>query len=264
MYYIDYHCHSSLSPDSETPLEAQVEAAIAAGLSEFCITDHYDTLTIDGKVFPPHDWAPWVEQYHRVKEQYQGKMLLKFGVEFGCGHLNGSALETAPAELDFVLGSVHNYSLEKGGGDFYYGDYKSLTICQEALADYVNSLALLVESQTYDVLAHLVYPLRYMERAGHSITLDGHRDQIAVILKRVIETGRGLELNTYNGRTIQPWTPWLELYKDLGGEIITVGSDAHVPENLGKGIPEAYQLLESLGYRWVTTYQGRAPRQVGL
>lgn len=264
MYFVDYHTHSCQSPDSETPLEAQVEAALAVGLSEFCITDHYDTLTIEGDLFPPHDWTPWLEQFHRVKAQYEGKLKLKLGIEFGCGYLDNSALETAPAQLDFVLGSVHNRSAALGGADFYFGDYSSLLICQEALADYMQSMALLAKSPSYDVLAHIIYPLRYMEKAGQTITLEGHRDEMVAIFQDVISSGRGIELNTYCGRTITPWIPWLKLYRDLGGEILTIGSDAHVPEYMGKGIPEGYELLRSLGYRYISTYQNRKPDFITL
>lgn len=114
-YFIDYHTHSQLSPDSSVPLEQQAEAAVRSGLSELCITDHYDTVGLHGSPMEPYDWAPAVEQFQRVRAQFQGRLTLRLGLEFGSGHLDGSALAAAPPELDFVIGSVHNRSLAAGG-----------------------------------------------------------------------------------------------------------------------------------------------------
>ncbi len=264
MYYTDYHTHSMLSPDSSTPLEDQAEAAVRAGLSELCITDHYDVLSLHGDRMPPYDWAPAWEQCQRVQKQYQGRLTLKLGIELGCGHLDGSVLRTAPAALDFVIGSVHNHSEAAGGQDFYYGAYTSPAICFAALEDYVTSLEALAATDAYDVLGHIIYPLRYMARDGQHISMEPYADRIRTLLKVAIEAGRGMELNTYNGRTLADWKPWLALYRQLGGEILTVGSDAHVPENIGKGIQAGYELAREAGFRYLTIYQGRKPQFIKL
>ena len=73
-----------------------------------------------------------------------------------------------------------------------------------------------------------------------------------------------MELNTYNGRTVADWLPVLNIYKEVGGELITVGSDAHRTENVGRGVPEAYALLAQAGFRYVTLYEKRQPRPVRL
>lgn len=264
MYYTDYHTHSMMSPDSSTPLEDQAEAAVRAGLSELCITDHYDILSLHGGRMPPYDWAPALEQYQRVQAQYQGRLTLKLGIELGCGHLDDSVLRAAPAALDFVIGSVHNRSEAVGGEDFYYGAYTSPANCFEALDNYVASLELLAATDAYDVLGHIIYPLRYMERDGQQISMEPYTDRVRALLTRAIEAGRGMEINTYNGRTLADWKPWLALYRQLGGEILTVGSDAHVSENIGKGIPDAYELAREAGFRYLTVYQGRKPQFIKL
>ena len=263
-YFIDYHTHSQLSPDSSVPLEQQAEAAVRSGLSELCITDHYDTVGLHGGPMEPYDWAPAVEQFQRVRAQFQGRLTLRLGLEFGSGHLDGSALAAAPPELDFVIGSVHNRSLAAGGDDFYYGDYHSPGACYQALDDYVSSLERLASAGAYDVLGHIIYPLRYMARGCPEVSMDRYADRIRVALAIAIASGRGMELNTYNGCTLAEWRPRLALYRELGGEILSVGSDAHVPENVGEGVPEAYDLIRAAGFRYIAVYEGRKPRFVKL
>ena len=212
----------------------------------------------------PHDWAPAVEQFQRVRAQFQGRLTLRLGLEFGSGHLDGSALSAAPPELDFVIGSVHNRSPAAGGDDFYHGDYDSPAACYQALDDYVSSLEQLAPTSTYDVLGHIIYPLRYMACGCPEISMDRYTDRIRAVLAIAIASGRGMELNTYNGRTLAEWRPWLVLYRELGGEILTVGSDAHVPETIGAGVNAAYDLIRAAGFRYITVYEGRKPRFVKL
>lgn len=264
MYLIDYHTHTSLSPDSESPISAMAQAAVDAGLQELCITDHYDVVDIDGTRTGPFDWAPALAQFLETKEKFQGKLTLKLGLEFGSGHLDGSALMAPPAELDFLIGSVHNLSEAAGGRDFYFLKYTAPDFCHQILTDYFSSMAALAACPNYDSLGHLIYPLRYMIRDGLDISLDPYQEQIDHILTTVIQAGRGIEVNTYNGRTLEPWMPVLKRYRELGGIYITTGSDAHVPENMGKGIPEATQMLQAAGFSYLTTYEKRKPIQIKL
>lgn len=264
MYLIDYHTHSHLSPDADHPLEEMAQAAVDAGLSELCVTDHYDTLTLDGKRSGPYDWTPAADQFRKVREAFRGKLTLRLGIEFGSGHLDGSALQNPPAELDFVIGSIHNLSEAKTGIDFYCGPYDCPETCHEVLDDYFTSMAALAPLPLYDVLGHIIYPLRYMVRDGQNISLDPYMDRIGAILRSAIQSGRGIEVNTYNGRTLGEWTPVLDLYKAMGGEIVTTGSDAHCPENVAKGIREATALLRDRGFRYLTSYEGRTPHFVKL
>ena len=264
MYFMDYHTHTRLSPDADYPLEEMAEAAAAAGLSELCVTDHYDRLTLDGGWEGPYDWAPALEQYRSSAAQFAGKLTLRFGVEYGGAPFDPDYAREMLAlpELDFVIGSLHNRSPQAGGADFYCDPYDIPEQCYAALDDYFASMAHLVElPECYDVLGHIIYPLRYMPQG---ITLDRYWDRIDAILRRAAETGRGIELNTYCGKTIAPWRPVLERYRAHGGELITVGSDAHLPERVGLGVPEAYELLRACGFRFVTVYEKHTPRQIKL
>lgn len=267
MYYADYHCHSSISQDSTAPLLEDARAAIACGLSELCITDHFDLVLGYGERTHTLDWSPRLEQYHAVKAAVAGKLKLRLGMEFGSGQVDGAdaAAILSQPELDFVIGSLHNRTLESGGMDFYYVNYTSSEQCYDMLDDYFLSMERLVEADCYDVLGHIIYLPRYMTvRDGQTVDLERYSQRIRGILKTAIAHGKGMELNTWCGRTLEEWHTVLSIFKDLGGEYITVGSDAHVTENIGKGVPEAYELLRSHGFRYVTTYEKRTPIQIPL
>ena len=167
--------------------------------------------------------------------------------------------------LDFVIGSAHNLSLEAGGRDFFLLDYNTLDDCYRALDNYFQSMLTLAAGPYYDVVGHIIYPLRYM-KGGYPNPPDiwRYKDEIHEIMRLAVEQGKGIEINTWKGKTLEEWLPVLKLYRELGGEIITVGSDAHAPAPLGRGIREAYQLMEDCGFRYVAVYHQRKPDMIKL
>ena len=258
MYLTDYHTHTLRSPDSETPLAQMARAAVAAGLAELCVTDHCDLLGLYGEPVRDYDWPPSVAQYRAERDRFAGRLTIRLGLELGMAHLAPPAAKVilAQPELDFVLGSVHNLCPELGGTDFYYVPYPDEAACYAALDDYFASLAALAPTGLYDVLAHIIYPLRYM---SFPISLERYYDRILSILRAAAADGRGMEVNTYRGRTVAEWAPILDLYRQAGGEIVTVGSDAHAPEGVGRGVREALDLLAAHGFQYVCTYEKRKP-----
>lgn len=264
MYYTDYHSHSILSPDGHVPLADMADAAVRAGLAELCLTDHYDLQGEHGGRSAPFDWSPALRQFHETAPRYAGRLKLRLGLELGGIPVDPACCRTllAQPELDFVIGSLHNMSPAAGGTDFYYQDYSSEDTCYTALDDYFSSMeSLAALSGLYDVLGHIIYPLRYMPP---TVTLARYRTRLEAILRTAIAVGCGIEVNTYCGRTVEAWRDILALYRSLGGELVTVGADAHTPDNVGKGIPEACALLRETGFRYYTVYEKRRPEQIKL
>ena len=258
MYLTDYHTHTLRSPDSDAPLAQMARSAVSAGLAELCVTDHCDLLSVDGEPRRDYDWPPSVAQYRAEKADFAGRLTIRLCMELGMAHLDPPAARAilGQPELDFVLGSVHNLRPEKGGTDFYYVPYPDEAACHAALDDYFTSMAALAPTDLYDVLAHIIYPMRYMR---FPVSLERYYGRILSILRAAAEGGRGMEVNTYRGRTVAEWAPILELYRQAGGEIVTVGSDAHTPEGVGRGVREALELLAAHGFRYVCTYEKRKP-----
>ena len=132
MYYIDYHTHTKLSPDGEVPLAAMAEAAVQAGLTELCVTDHYDLVDLEGKPEPNgYDWVPALEQWRETAERYRGRLTIRLGMEFGSANRYPDRARATldQPELDFVIGSLHNLTPEAGAKDFYFVDYTAPEVC---------------------------------------------------------------------------------------------------------------------------------------
>ena len=258
MYLADFHSHTSISMDSEAPIKNMVETAVARGIQAYCITDHCDLINEHGDWSPPWDWAPSVREFEEILPMYQDKIDLRLGIELGMPHLDlaQSAEICALPQLDFVIGSIHNLSPALGGEDFYFMDFPDEATCYRALDDYFTSMEEMVSTDYYDIIAHVVYPLRYMLP---SITLERYWSQIERIFKTAIAKGKGMEFNTYRGRSIEEWRDLLTLYKQCGGTIVTVGADAHAEGDVGAGLLDAYALLRELGFTHIAVYEKRVP-----
>ena len=141
MYLADHHIHSCCSPDSEAPLSEMLRAAQAAGLSDLCATDHCDLLDLDGGRVTGLDWAPILTQYQAARGDCPAGVKLRLGLELGGAPVDPdcAAAILSGADLDFVIGSIHNLSPAKGGKDFYFLDYTTPRACYEALDDYFDS-----------------------------------------------------------------------------------------------------------------------------
>lgn len=263
MYLTDYHCHSILSPDGKVPLSIIAEHAIDAGVKEICLTDHCDLLSGHGRRVYRYDWAAALDQYRETAPRFAGELTIKLGLEYGMGHLDPavSADILAQPALDFVIGSIHNLSPERGGLDFYYVDYASPEVCADALDNYFTSMEQLVTTDYYDVLGHIIYPLRYMN--GMAV-IDPYLDRVTEIMRTAVSKGKGIELNTYRGQSVADYRPVLERYRDIGGEIVTVGSDAHDPSFIGAGVPAAYELLRQVGFKYAAVYEKRKVTMISL
>lgn len=266
MYLADCHNHTRCSPDSEAPLSAMVEAAAGAGLSLLCTTDHLDLLGWHGEPLGDWDWTPVLDQYAAAKDACPKGLELRLGIELGAAQFyqERASREVAGAPLDFVIGSAHNLRPELGGKDFYFLNYTCPEDCFRALDDYFNSLYALAGMDQIDVLGHIIYPLWHMYRDGQNISLGSYRDTVQSILTRAVEHGRGIEVNTNRGKDVETWRLVLELYRQAGGEIITIGTDAHRPEDVGKGVAQALHLLKEMGFRYHTVFRARKPEFIPI
>ena len=262
----DCHTHCRCSVDSETPPEAMAQAALDRGLEALCITDHVELQDDWGHPAPDmFDWAPIREAHEALVRDFGDRLTLPLGAELG-----GAALDWAKADrwldampdMDFVITSVHRVSDRLGGVDQCFTDAFTQEKLPDLLEDYFGEVLATVRWGRFSVLGHLTLPDRYAQRRGGLPPVDftPYREQIDQILRLLVETGRGLELNTDRGSPpIMPQKDILARYRELGGEIITVGSDAHTPEYVGAGIPEGRALLRELGFRYVCTFRALEP-----
>ncbi len=266
MYLVDYHTHSLCSFDGSEPLVSLARAAQAAGMSQLCLTDHCDLVSPEGKLQLTFQWPAVEEQLALAHSALGSALPIRMGVELGepWEAPDFAAQVVSHPELDFVLGSVHNLSLADGGTDFYYVNFKTEDDCHYVLSRYFNCMETLCAMDHYDVLAHIIYPLRYMNRRdGNHVTLERYLPQLERILRAVISSDRGIELNTCRGETVEDWRQVLGLYRDCGGRIVTLGSDAHAAADVGKGIARGAALLKEYGFD-LAVYERRQPQLLRL
>lgn len=270
MFLGDSHTHSRRSPDADYPMWDMIAGAAQAGLTYLCNTDHCDLRDLHGVFCPTYDWPAYQADFEEAQRRLPPNLALGRGLELGGAYEDAAAARAILAgepRLDFVIGSVHNFRTMMDKRDFYNEDYSDRAFCVATLNDYLGSLEELVDlPDCYDTLAHILYPLRYMHRAGQDISLEegDFPERIRGILKKVVDAGKALEINTWRGRTVAEWEPLLRRFKALGGEYVTVGSDAHRPGDLGKGVREAYELLKTCGYRFTAVYWQRKPQMEAI
>lgn len=264
MYFADYHTHSRVSPDAFSSMTEMAEAAIRQGLQEICFTDHVEPIWF-GSAAPrkTYDWAPLTEEFRAAQAAVGDRIRLRLGVELGDAvwdlDRSQAIMARAPA-LDFVIGSIHILSERMDGRDLYSLAPRDEAETRACLADYLGQIRRLAQWGGFHVLGHLTLPLRYLnENRGMHVSFDGFEAEMEAIFRTIIPKGIGIELNTNRGNTPLPDAKWLKLYRGMGGEVITLGTDAHAPAAVGCAIREGQALLRECGFRRFCTFRQGQP-----
>ncbi len=264
MYLADCHTHTRLSPDSRALLPEMARAARGAGLDGLWVTDHCDLVDGEGAPIDCFDWGAAFAQMDEALTA-AGGLELRLGLELGSAPYDPPTarriLAGAGDRLDFVLGSLHNWLGVRGNADFYFTDFTGdPALCRETMENVLESTWALVSRcpDCYDSLAHIDYPLRYMVRDGHDVSILDWEDRVRPILTEVARTDRALEVNTCRGTDLEVWSTVLGWFKQCGGRFVTAGSDAHSPDTVGSGIAESRAMIEAAGLSY-TVFRGRRP-----
>lgn len=273
MFLSDLHTHTWLSIDGKERVASLCEAAVRQGLGAIAVTDHWDGFPpgIRDAGYAPHFmdsrdfWRLHGEklfpEIEAAREQYAGRLRILYGVELGQPQFDPAEtrmfLESYP--FDFVLASEH---LNGAYQDYYSLDYTTLNIDALMCECFELELAV-VRTDVADALAHIDQPIRLMKGLGFDIQLSSYREQIAELLREMIRRGVVLEINTHGLRNwyrrVSPPEWVLPLYRELGGELVTTGSDAHCAPDVGAGIREAKALAQQYGLRVVSYFSNHEP-----
>ncbi|CDQ41003.1 MULTISPECIES: histidinol-phosphatase HisJ family protein [Virgibacillus] len=255
----DYHMHSTFSADCDTPMEKAIEEAIHRGLREICFTEHIDEDYPDPTITFDLDLAAYDKKIREMQQAYANRISIKKGVEIGIQpHLISNCKRVVEQEVfDFVICSMHTTQKK----DLHSGDFFKNQTIEEAYQQYYQELyACITQFKEFQVLGHIDLVKRYTK--GQESNHDFH-SILSQIFHEIIPAGKGIEINTsgfrYGLNSAMPSTDILKLYKDCGGEIITVGSDSHVETTVGSGVEDAIRLLRYLGFKYVTTFENKQP-----
>ena len=240
------------------------EAARRLGFQEICFTDHVEPIWF-GSTAPrkTYDWGPLTEEFRAAQAAVGDRIRLRLGVELGDAvwdlDRSEAIMARAPA-LDFVIGSIHILSEQMDGRDLYSLAPRDEAETQACLADYLCQIQRLARWGGFHVLGHLTLPLRYLnENRGMHVSFDGFEAEMEDIFRTIIPKGIGIELNTNRGNTPLRDAKWLKLYRGMGGEVITLGTDAHAPAAVGCAIREGQALLRECGFRRFCTFRQGQP-----
>ena len=268
MIYSDFHLHTTFSGDGETSMKDMIEHGIALGLKTICFTEHMDfDYDPDCDVDFLLDTKSYYDAFLKHKEIYQDKIELLFGVELGLQtHLAGKHKEyLASYPFDFVIGSSHLIH----GMDPYYPKFFKNRREKECLTEYFQSILENIDAFCeFDVYGHIDYIIRYSPERKDNYSFEEYYELIDKILKKIIALGKGIELNTggfkYGLGHPNPHENILKRYREFGGEIITVGSDAHTQEYLAHEFPKACEILKDAGFSYYTIFKNRKPEFLRL
>ncbi|MCM1055528.1 MAG: histidinol-phosphatase HisJ family protein [Bacteroides sp.] len=259
----DSHTHSSQSPDGENTVREMAERAAELGIRHYTVTDHLEINKFYDEEFL---YEEPVRQSSLILppliEEFKDRLDMHYGVELGQPLHDIELTERMLSSYDyeFIIGSCH---MIRGWDDFYYLDYGQVDP-HKLLGLYFEELLEMAEWGKFDVLGHLTYPLRYIEGDfGIKIDMDRYEAVIKKIFKTLIGNGMGIEINGSGLRqrigVTLPDERYVKMYGELGGEIITVGSDAHRREDIGKGVEQCIRTAKNCGFDKIYYYDRRRP-----
>lgn len=262
----DSHMHTSFSTDSETPAEEMILAAIEKGLESVCITDHMDVDFPPDEELGDHPFLFDPDEYFRklgaLRDQYRDRLEVRIGIELGLQPHLGEVYErlTRSYPFDFVIGSVHLVD----GMDPYLGEvFRGKSDGEVYRRAFQQTIENIRAVGCYDSLGHLDYVVRYGMHQAKEYSYQAFSDEIDVILKHLIANGKGLEVNTagfkYGLDFFNPHPDVLTRYLELGGEIVTIGADAHRPEHVAWEFSRCAEILKTLGFKYYAEFKNRTP-----
>lgn len=254
----DFHMHSIVSFDGHDTPEEMARAAVAAGLQEICFTDHMDA-----------DPSGIYTDFHFSFEEYAAAydhlqipgLTIRRGMEFGLLEDNQAMLTEClqKRKFDFVIGSIHFVD----GEDVYFEPFWQGKTVFEAERLYLEDMLLCLQKhEDFDVLGHLTYLSKSPAHPTHTpIPYEAHKTLVDEILRTLVKKEKGMEINTSGVDRCGDFLPgavYLQRFKELGGRIVTMGSDAHTSDRVGQYHREAAALLKDI-FGYVCTFADRKP-----
>ena len=262
----DFHMHTKFSTDSDASVRSMLDASVDRGIQTVCITDHLD---LD---YPPDeelgsepfrfDLKEYFAVLTQIREEYRGRLDVRMGVELGLQPHLGRTYEELVREypFGFVIGSLH---LVHRMDPYYDKVFEGRTDGEVYRDAFCETLRCLESVSSFDVLGHLDYVVRYGRNKAQEYSYREFSDEIDEILKKVISGEKGLEMNMggikYGLGFTNPHPDVLKRYRELGGEIVTVGADAHRPEHVAYDFEEAGEILKACGFHYYAEFRERRP-----
>lgn len=262
----DSHIHTEFSGDCDAPVNDVIRRAEELHLPGIIITDHLDLVYPEDPTLFLLDLEGYDKALRRLRDKTTG-LPIRYGIEFGLAPGIGKDYEKIAQtyDYDFIIGSSHMVY----GKDPYYPAFFEGRSVREAYEEYFFSiLENIREWDGFDVYGHLDYVVRYCPEGSEPYRPADYLDIMEEILKELISRGKGIEINTagfaYGLPEPHPARAIIARYRELGGEIITAGSDAHEIRNIACGFDKVAGILQAAGFRYYTLFKNRKPEFLPL
>ena len=263
----DTHMHTHHSGDSDALMPDMIQAAVRQNLDGICFTDHFDYDYPDDPNLFLLDFDSYIKEVRSFQDTCRDRLSIRLGIEVGLQphitKINRKAVTGHP--FDFVIGSSHVVH----GIDPYYPKYYEGRSEKTAYREYFESI--LENLNTYsdfDVYGHLDYVVRYGPTSNENYDWREYQDVIDEILRKLVSLGKGIELNTggfkYGLGHPNPTEEIIRRYRELGGDIITIGADAHKPEHVAFDFAKVPSILKDAGFDYFTVFRERKPEFVKI
>ena len=262
MIISDVHMHTNFSHDSESSPEKMAEGAIEKGLKIICFTDHYDKDIMDWGEEDIFDPEKYFQKMTQVKEEYKDRIDIRIGVELGLQPYLGDYYREFVKKhpFDFIIGSVHSIDCSDVASKKIFKDKTDEEVYRRVFTEMSEDI---LAFDDFDVFGHIDYVTRYCAGREKEYSYRKFADEIDSVLKLLIEKGKGIELNTaglkYGLRYAHPHPDVLKRYRELGGELITVGADGHRPEHIAYDFDKAVRILKDCGFKYYAEFKERKP-----
>ncbi len=257
----DTHMHCNFSGDSKALPEDMILAAIQKQLDGICFTDHID-IDYPGPTPFSFDPSEYFQTLLTLQKKYQNRIRIYIGVELGLQpHLKQRYADfTSAWDFDQVIASSHVVH----GFDPYYPEFYLGKTEDEAYQEYFTSiLENLAVFYDFDVYGHIDYVVRYGPHKNQNYSYHKFQDVIDEILRTLISKGKGIEINMagfkYGLGHPNPTEAILKRYRQLGGELLTIGADAHQPEHIAYDYHKLRGILQEAGFTHYTVFHKRKP-----
>ncbi len=261
---IDYHIHTHISGDCDAPMRDMAAAAQRQGLREICFTDHID-LDFPCDIDFTIDFEAYRSAFAAVQAAYPD-ITMRMGIEAGLDMRTKERVRdiVAAHEVDFVIGSQHLVFGEDPYAPAFWQQYEKRQIYDEYLRASIECAA---ACDFFDVLGHIGYVARFCPDNDKLMRYSDYSDAIDKLLQTLICNGKGIEVNT-NGLhmtpSTMPETAIIKRFFELGGEIITIGSDAHFAVVVGHEITSTLKTLAQIGFKYICAFDARKPRFIPI
>lgn len=264
---LDMHTHTDNSPDGSAAIMYMCEVAQQKGLRAIAFTDHCEVDDYKQNKNAPKRIKQSYFESVKARSVYMGRLIVSSGVELGQPTYDTKTAEEiiSKYKFDIVLAAIHNL---RDGEDFYFMDFSTQNI-DEIMTQYFKEILGVAKWDKFDSLVHLTYPIRYITgKYGLDVDLKKYSDYTDEILKVLAQNGKALEINTSGLRgalkDTMPTKDIIKRFKELGGERITIGSDAHKAKDIGCGVEQAMGIAVDCGFNFITLYQNRVPIMIPI